>query len=65
VSDSKCDTEKAAYSLILRSIGGSQVDEVSRLKQILKICLRRFQFRCERVEKIGVPENPGVQEKAR
>jgi hypothetical protein len=42
---------KVVYKLILRPLD-SPVDEVSRLKQLIKMMLRRFQFRIERIEKV-------------
>jgi hypothetical protein len=43
-------TKANRYHIVLRALA-HEVDEISRLKRLLKLALRQFGFRCVRVEK--------------
>jgi hypothetical protein len=48
-------SSKPIYRLRLRSDSGSDSDDVRNLKQVLKILLRRFCFRCIEIVREPAP----------
>ena len=51
------ENEPIIYRLVLRVMPGD-VDATTRLKQLLKLALRRFGFRCVRVEQVSGDDKP-------